>query len=274
MLRLPAAAENLGVIRRALAGVAKQSGAGEELVDDIRTAANEAATNAIAHAYPVEGGEGLLEVAAELEDRWLEVAVRDFGIGMQPRPLEPGQPSLRIGLALIGALSDSFEVTGHQGEGTEVRIGFDLDRSRALEHEPAEEEPERAYDLGETTISTRAGPGGGAIGGVMEMLAARSNLDLNQLSDIQLLADQLAAWNSASTVNSRSLEIAIIERDAFLDIRIGPLEPGMARRLLESSEIPGLGNTLERVSDKVEVKDIETSAGPAEYLNLEIGQAT
>ncbi len=267
-LTLPAVAENVAVVRQALAGVASEAGASKELIDDIKTAASEAATNGVLHAYPVEGETGALEVAAELRDRFFEVSIRDFGIGIQPRPLESDQPSLRVGLALIGALSDSFEVRGRQGEGTEIRLGFDLDRERVAAEEP-EELP--AIQGESTTLFTKAEPGGAAIGRVMEMLAARANMNLDRFADIQLVADLLAHWNNTATVDSQPLEIAINDGDECLDIRIGPLEPGVGRRMLESGELPGLGNALERVVDRVEITDVETVKGPAEILTLEIG---
>jgi anti-sigma regulatory factor (Ser/Thr protein kinase) len=266
-LTLPAEPENIAVIRHALAGVAAEAGASKELIDDIKTAASEAATNSVLHAYPSEGETGILEVAAELHDRFFEVSIRDFGIGIQPRPIESGQPSLRVGLALIGALSDSFEVRGRQGEGTEIRLGFDLDRERV-----AAEEPEELPATKDSTILfTKAEPGGAAIGRVMEMLAARANMNLDRFSDIQLVADLLAHWNNSATVDSQPLEIAIKDGVECLDIRIGPLEPGLGRRMLESGDLPGLGNALERVVDRVEITDVETVEGPAEILTLEIG---
>lgn len=267
-LALPAVAENIAVIRHALAGVAAEAGASKELIDDIKTAASEAATNGVQHAYPIESETGNLEVSAELRDRFFEVSIRDFGIGIQPRPLESDQPSLRVGLALIGALSDSFEVRGRQGEGTEIRLGFDLDRERVAAGVP---EPAAAAHGDSTTLFTKAEPGGAAIGRVMEMLAARANMNLDRFSDIQLVSDLLAHWNNSATVDSQPLEIAIADGNEVLDIRIGPLEPGLGRRMLESGDLPGLGNALERVVDRVEITDVETVEGPAEILTLEIG---
>jgi hypothetical protein len=56
-----------------------------------------------------------------------------------------------------------------------------------------------------------------------------------------------------------------------LEIQVGPLKPGLGSEMLERIEIPGHGNTLERLSDHAEVSERQTDEGPAEFLMLRLG---
>jgi anti-sigma regulatory factor (Ser/Thr protein kinase) len=267
-LTLPAKAENIAVIRQALGGLAAELGVGPEMVDDIKTAVSEAATNVVVHAYP-DGEEGPIEVLATARGREFEVIVRDRGIGMQPRPLGLEAQSLRVGLALIGALTAGVEIRGEQGEGTQVRMSFPLEPDAigvpGFDSEPAVVEEDQ------TLIAVHgAESGGAAIPKILEILAARSDLDLDRLSDVQLIGDYLSHWTSHATVDSRPLSIVINEQTTALEIAIGPLEPGLGDRMLKQSELPGFGNTLERMVDKAEVIGRETEHGQADFLVLEI----
>ena len=41
--------------------------------------------------------------------------------------------------------------------------------------------------------------------------------------------------------------------------------------MLERGELPGFGNTLERLADRADVRETETADGPAEFLSLRLG---
>lgn len=270
-LSLPARPENIAVVRHALAGLAAELGGMPELVDDIKTAVSEAATNAIVHAYP-EGEEGALEVSARVNDgRRLEIVLRDRGIGMQPRPVSMEEPSLRVGLALIGAVADGFEVRGEQGEGTEVRITFDLDRDGDGDgvYGPTRDLPLPEREATHLAVNATE-PGSAAIPKVLELLAARANLSLDRLSDTQLLGDYLSYWSSRATADSMPLEVSIVDSDGAIDVRIGPLEQGRGREMLERGTLPGLGNTLERIAENIDIEEENSEKGPVEYLTLQV----
>jgi hypothetical protein len=64
--------------------------------------------------------------------------------------------------------------------------------------------------------------------------------------------------------------VAITDGEGRVEIRIGPLEPGVGTRMLESNALPGLGNTLERITDRAEITRTDTDAGTGEYLVLEL----
>lgn len=269
-LTLPARAENIAVVRQALTGLAAELGAAPELIDDIKTAVSEAVTNVVIHAYP-EAEDGPIEISANVRGRNLEVVIRDAGVGMQPRPLDAEQPTLRVGLALIGALVDSFEVSGEEGVGTEVRLSFDLYRRADGATNSAVAALKGDADSPTTHIAVRGSEAGGAaIPKVLEMMVARSSLTLDQLADAQLLGDYLSHWSASATIDSRPLELGIENRGGSLELRIGPLDPGLGHEMVERSEVRGLGQTLDRLAHRVEVDEVDTEAGAAEYLVLEI----
>src|ERR1700744_6680026 len=123
-MSLPARAENVAVVRHAIAGLAEQIGMDEAATADLKTVVTEACMNVVVHAYP-EGEVGLLEVEAVPDLGGLTVAVRDFGRGISPRP-GVDRPSLRIGLALIAAPSSSVEITGGTEREHEIRMNLPL----------------------------------------------------------------------------------------------------------------------------------------------------
>jgi anti-sigma regulatory factor (Ser/Thr protein kinase) len=261
--------ENIAVVRHGLAGLAEGLGAAPDLVDDIKTAVSEAVTNAVVHGYPESVGP--IDVEARVTERRLEIVVRDQGAGIQPRPLSDEETSLRVGLALIGALSDEFVVRGDEGSGTELRISFDLDRGEGGEVERPE-----PLSAGSTLSEHQAliaihstVAGGDAIPKVLEMFVARADLSIERLSDAHVIGDFLSNW-TWQAVDHEPLEVAISDGEGRVEIRIGPLEPGVGRRMLESNALPGLGNTLEQITDRAEIATTDTDAGPAEYLVLEL----
>jgi anti-sigma regulatory factor (Ser/Thr protein kinase) len=261
--------ENIAVVRHGLAGLAEGLGAEPDLVDDIKTAVSEAVTNAVVHGYPESVGP--IDVEARVSDRRLEIIVRDRGAGIQPRPLSDEETSLRVGLALIGALSDEFVVRGEQGSGTELRISFDLDRGESGEvkqQEPLFTQSMPSEDEALIAVHSAAA-GGGAIPKVLEMFVARADLSIERLSDAHVIGDFLSNWTSQA-VDHKPLEVAIADGNGRVEIRIGPLEPGVGTRMMESNALPGLGNTLEQITNRAEIAQTDTDAGPAEYLVLEL----
>jgi serine/threonine-protein kinase RsbW len=134
-MTLPARPEGVAVVRQALAGMAEALAFDAAIVADMKMAVSEACTNVVVHAY--EEDVGTLEVDIRAEEFGMTVVVRDHGAGIQPRPARRQAPALGLGLPLIAALSDAFELRGSVGEGTEVRMTF-----RAERHEdPVAENP-------------------------------------------------------------------------------------------------------------------------------------
>lgn len=123
VLTMPARPEGVGVVRQALAGMADALDFDAAVLADMKMAVTEACTNVVVHAYE---DEGVLEVELAAEETGLTIVVRDHGSGIQPRPARTSAepPALGLGLPLIAALSDAFELKGSAGNGTEVRMTF------------------------------------------------------------------------------------------------------------------------------------------------------
>src|SRR5262245_59287408 len=96
-ISLPARANNVAVVRHALAGLAEEIGMDAAGIADLKTVVTEACMNVVVHAY---GGEpGPLYVEAQPDSEGLEIVVRDSGSGIRPRA-DTEQASLRLGLSL------------------------------------------------------------------------------------------------------------------------------------------------------------------------------
>ena len=135
VLNMPARAEGVGVVRQALSGMADALAVDPIVLADMKMAVTEACTNVVVHAY--DDDDGQLQVQILAEEEGLTIVVRDHGTGIQPRAARTEPPALGLGLPLIAALSDAFELRGTTGEGTEVRMTFAYVR----EQDPAEATP-------------------------------------------------------------------------------------------------------------------------------------
>jgi serine/threonine-protein kinase RsbW len=122
LLTMPARPEGVAVVRQALAGMADALDFEPSVLADMKMAVTEACTNVVVHAY--EEKAGVLEVEMLADENGVTIVVRDHGAGIQPRPARSEPPALGLGLPLIAALSDSFELRGSAGQGTEVRMTF------------------------------------------------------------------------------------------------------------------------------------------------------
>lgn len=126
-LMMPARADGVGVVRQALSGMADALAFDAAILADMKMAVTEACTNAVVHAYATDEGvrdDGTLEVDLLADAASLTVIVRDHGSGIHRRVPRVGAPVLGLGLPLIAALSDEFEVRGSSSGGTEVQMSF------------------------------------------------------------------------------------------------------------------------------------------------------
>jgi serine/threonine-protein kinase RsbW len=135
LLTMPALPEGVGVVRQALAGMADALDFEASVLADMKMAVTEACTNVVVHAYDADTG--VLEVEMSAAEQGLTIVVRDHGSGIQPRPAQSDTPALGLGLPLIAALSDTFELRGSAGHGTEVRMTFSYTRNS----DPADRNP-------------------------------------------------------------------------------------------------------------------------------------
>lgn len=124
-LRVPAQAEHMTLVRAELADYAHAVGMRSLGIENAQTIVTEACGNSIKHAY-ADSADGRLEINAKAEDGELRLLVRDFGSGIGPRTAS-ASPGLHAGLAIIGALSDSFRLSSRRGAGTELEARLSLE---------------------------------------------------------------------------------------------------------------------------------------------------
>ncbi|MEX2106436.1 MAG: ATP-binding protein [Solirubrobacterales bacterium] len=263
-MSLPARAENVSVVRHALAGLADRIGMDELGIGDLKTVVTEACMNVVVHAYPTDHP-GPLEVEAFPEASGLTVVVRDYGMGIQPRP-DVDRPSLRIGLTLIAALSQSFEIKGGVDRGTEIRMHLALearedgdgrDGAKRAPMPPSTERTELQVGSPELVapILSRA----------LSALAARRQISVDRISDAMLLSDAISA-GAPQGFGDGYVRLSIVDRAEGVELRVGPMESGGAERLRSSLELPELGGSLESLADELGVD----RDGDGDYLVVRI----
>ena len=127
-LTIPAKAEYITLGRLALTGIARLSDAPfpQEVLGDLKLALTEACTNSVRHAYA--GREGIVEILYELHSDRLVVEVSDRGEGFEP-PKKPEhaltEDELKeggLGIAIIEALADEFEISERADGGSHLRF--------------------------------------------------------------------------------------------------------------------------------------------------------
>jgi serine/threonine-protein kinase RsbW len=268
-MTLPARAENVAVVRHALAGLAERIGMDEPGIADLKTVVTEACMNVVVHAYP-QDRPGPLEVEAIPEGQGLTVVVRDYGMGIRPRP-DIDRPSLRIGLSLIAALSSSFEIKGGVDRGTEIRMYLNL-RSR----EPVDGQDGGSAatppPLSDTTDLRLGSPEfvGPVLGRAISALAARREVSVDRISDAVLLSDAISAAAPQAFQDGNVFSISIADREDGVELRVGPMASGGADRLRGGLELPQVGGSLESLAD--ELRSEQDDDG--EYLVVGIASLT
>jgi serine/threonine-protein kinase RsbW len=280
-LRVPAKPENVALVRQAIGGLADGLAVGAAVLADMKTAVTEACNNVVLYAYQHE--DGMLEVEAGPADSGVAVVVRDYGSGMQPRAGEEDEPSLGLGIPLIAALSNSFQIHGATGRGIEVRMTFGANGDGPTRQAGWPDGAESAPDVPQSPTKSETKAAGIAItpgplmapvlSRVTGMLASRADFTLNRLSDAVLVTDVISSAVS-DFIPGRHAAIAIEDGDGTLDVRIGPLVKGGAENLLRSMEIPGLSRSLKELADEVKIErgGPETGVAPDadEFLLLRL----
>ena len=259
-LGLAARAENLALVRQALAGFADAISMGDGTLADLKQIATEACMNAVVHAYPAVGEEGRIDVTAIANEGTVELRVRDWGVGFRPRPAEP-DGSLRLGLPLIATVAESFEIASPADGGTALVARVRTADSDGNGEVPTRPAPPREAELA-ITAGTSARP---VIARVLAIAATRAGFSLERMSDGVLLGDAIAAGN-VSDFAENQVGIAIEECGPNLCVKVGPFVEGGAQRMLERMELPGLGVSITKLASRVDVE----SDHAGQHLVIEI----
>lgn len=121
---LPATVAAPASMRRNAAAFAAAAGVSTKLSHAVALAVSEAVTNAVLHAY-VGREPGPVSVTCRAQGGGVTVEVVDQGAGVVHRPDSPG---MGHGLAIVGSLAESLEVTRRaEGPGTVVAMSFSDD---------------------------------------------------------------------------------------------------------------------------------------------------
>jgi serine/threonine-protein kinase RsbW len=251
------------VVRQAIAGVAEALGLSGSRIADLKTVVTEACNNVVLHAY--EGDHGPLHVIAEPGDDQLVVQVADEGHGFRPRASE-GEASLGLGLPLIAALSDAFEISGGAGRGSKTTIRFGYTPPEAQNNgKPTTAPKELEIALAPGTIVKPV------VARVIGALAARAEFSVDRLADTVLLGDAVSA-STGDDFSEGRVGISIKDGAGTLGVRVGPLVEGGGERLMSEMDLPGAG-TLKSLTDSMEVTRGETADGEAaEFLVFEVSR--
>ena len=248
-MRLPAKAENVAVVRHALAGLAEQIGMDETGVADLKTVVTEACMNVVVHAYP--DGTGPLLVEAEPDSEGLTVTISDSGAGISPQA-DSERESLRLGLSLIAALSSGFSISGGLGRGTEVMMRLPLqgggDDGSVIEREFSPEVTGTELAVGRAELLEPV------LARMVGALAARRDLSVERVSDAVLVTDAIAEA-APGRFTDGCVRLGLSESEQGLELRLGPMEKGGAGEIRRQLEVPDVGGSLEALADELTVDE-------------------
>jgi len=262
-MKLPAMAENVAVVRHALAGLAEQVGMDETGVADLKTIVTEACMNVVVHAY--DDGGGPLVVEAEADAEWLTVIVKDSGSGINPRA-DSERASLKLGLSLIAALSASFSISGGLGCGTEVMMRVPISRVANGDEGVRDLKPTQ-FDGTEISVgsSELLAP---VLARLVAALAARRDLSIDRVSDAVLVTDAIADA-APGRFEDGCVRLGLDEGDDCVELKLGPMEDGGAEEIRAELDMPGVGGSLEALVDELTVQ----SGSDGEYLVVRFARA-
>ena len=127
-IEIPSRSVYVGVVRLALAALARSAGLGEEAVDDLRIAVGEACANAVI-ANEEAAPDSPVSVNWSLEDEQIVIEVGDRGQGFDTENLgrdEDFQARMNLSMALLESLVDSCEVAQRSDGGMCARLVMNL----------------------------------------------------------------------------------------------------------------------------------------------------
>jgi len=127
-IEIPSRSVYVGVVRLALAALARSAGLGEEAVDDLRIAVGEACANAVI-ANEEASPDSPVSINWSLEDEQIVIEVGDRGQGFDPQNSdrdEDFQARMNLSKALLESLVDSCEVAQRSDGGMCARLVVNL----------------------------------------------------------------------------------------------------------------------------------------------------
>ena len=132
----------------------------------------------------------------------------------------------------------------------------------------SETQADSATGTNSAVLRVRTGPlAGPLLRRVVAMMLARAHCPVDRLDDAMLICDALGVHAGAHAADGR-IEFAVRTRENGMELRVGALAQGGARRLAKDTSLPGIGELLTPIADEVRV---EPSPLGADELVLELG---
>ena len=232
-LELDSRPESVTCVRAMLTGAGESIGLAGEQLDDLRTAVSEACNNVVLHAY--SGRTGPLLVDVDLGPGGVQVRVADRGTGISS--LTSAQDRMRVGIALITALTERAEFASLPGGGTEVRMAFGRNGNELAPGVPPEAGPSRSVLGGDVVVrlsSVSLLPA--VLARICAAVAARAQFTLDRHSDLELVSDAISA-HARQVAPNAGIEFAIVVLARWIELTVGPLP---ARHRAPTPRIPAV----------------------------------
>lgn len=257
-LELTSRPEAARLVRSMSTAAGEALGFDPELLSDVNTAVTEACNNVIVHAYG--DGAGPMSVELRVGPDGVEARICDRGSGI--RGTVPDNDGLKVGLALMSAVTDRAEFITLPDGGTEVRLFFQAagrlpENSWPAHGQSAEGSSAWQAELhsGLTddvvlTVSPVAllAPLLGRIG---RALAPNAGFSLQRCYDVFRLSDVLGA-HAEQAADSTAISVALGARDRRLEFALAPLRVGTSARL-EQGGSPPSADELAALTEEVAV---------------------
>lgn len=255
-LELTSRAEAARLVRSMSSAAGEALGFDPELLSDVNTAVTEACNNVVLHAY--EGQPGPMSVELRADPREVLVRVCDQGSGI--RRTLPDHDGLKVGMALMSALSDRAEFINVPDGGTEVRLWFRASPGQAISERTAEERSTDGSAAWQAEL--HAGLTGDVVltvspvallspllGRIGRALAPSAGFSLQRCHDVFQLSDVLGA-HAEQAADSTSISVALGAREQRLEFALAPLRIG-TRAYLEQASSPPRADVLGALSEEV-----------------------
>jgi serine/threonine-protein kinase RsbW len=224
-LQLDSRPESLLCVRATLAGAGEAMSLDRGRLDDLRTAVSEACSNVVLHAY---GGQpGTMRVEVQFHPEGVCASVLDQGVGIRS-PAAAGE-RMRVGIPLISALADRAEFISPPEGGTEVRMAFGSISPASMcsgdgSHPAALPGPLSGDVVGFLCPAELLSA---VLGRASAAVATRAHFTVDRHSDLQLVADDVAARVRRATPGA-AIGFSLAARDRSVQLAIGPLPAGTA----------------------------------------------
>lgn len=120
--------ENVSFARACVGAFASQLDCTLDEIEEIKLVVSEAVSNSIIHGYENNAREKIVIMATILDDRSMEIIIKDFGKGIADiqQAMEPTYSSdparMGLGFTFMKSFMDELEVISQPNEGTSVKL--------------------------------------------------------------------------------------------------------------------------------------------------------